>query len=161
MNEPENLGSTIGNAQFPIVDYRLRRGAHISVEDVEQYDFIKIRFPELLNFYRRYDAALMEGAEAYFYLVSQGATFGQRQLSKSEMLVGLTIAHLYRDPENRVRGTGQLSVEQVISRLETLKSAEDIARLVTESKVKADLQPSKIREAALDAIKKLAGLNFL
>ena len=88
MNENENLGSTIANEQFPIVDYRLRRGAHISVEDVELYDFIKMRFPELSNFYRRYDAALQEGAEGYFYLVSQGAMLGQRQLTKSEMLVG-------------------------------------------------------------------------
>jgi chromosome condensin MukBEF MukE localization factor len=55
-----------------------------------------MKFHELSNFYRRYDAALQEGAEGYFYLVSQGAVFGQRQLSKSEMLVGLTIAHLYR-----------------------------------------------------------------
>jgi chromosome condensin MukBEF MukE localization factor len=161
MNENENLGFTIANEQFPSADYKLRRGAHISVEDVELYDFIKMHFPELSNFYRRYEAALMEGAEGYYYLVSQGATFGQRQLSKSEMLVGLTIAHLYRDPENRVRGTGQLSVEQVISRLETLKSEEDIARLVTESKVKADLHPSRVREATLDAVKKLAALNFL
>ena len=161
MNENEKLGTIIANEQFPIADHRLRRGAHIAVEDVELYDFISRHFSELSSLYGRYEAALMEGAEGYFYLVSQGSIFGQRQLSKAEMLIGLTIAHLYRDPEHRVRGTGQLTVEQVISRLETLKSQDDIARIVTESRVKAELHPSRIREATLDAIKKLAGLNFL
>jgi chromosome condensin MukBEF MukE localization factor len=161
MNEHEHLGSIIANEQFPIVDHKLRRGAHISIEDVELYDFIRTHVIELSKFYNRYDARLLEGAEGYYYLISQGAMFGQRQLSKSEMVIGLTIAHLYRDPEHQVKGTGQLTVDQVITRLETLKSKDDIARLVTESKVKSDLHPSKVREAVLDAIKKLAGLNFL
>ena len=129
MNENEKLGTIIANEQFPIADHRLRRGAHIAVEDVELYDFVRRHFPELSSLYHRYEAALKEGAEGYFYLISEGSIFGQRQLSKAEMLIGLTIAHLYRDPENRVRGTGQLTVEQVISRLETLKSQDDIARI--------------------------------
>lgn len=161
MNEHENLGTVVANEHFPIVDYKLRRGVHISMEDVEPHDFIKLHFDELSKLYRRYDADLLEGAEGYFYLVSRGSIFGQRQLSKAEMLVGLSIAHLYRDPEHRIRGTGELAVEQVISRLETLKSQEDIARIMTETKFKADLHPSKMREAVSAAIKTLAALNFL
>jgi chromosome condensin MukBEF MukE localization factor len=161
MNENEQLGNTVANEVFVQADYRLRRGAHISVEDVELYEFISRHFDPLSKLYSRYDASLCLGAEGYYYLVSEGTIFGQRQLSKVEMLVGLTIAHLYRDPENRVRGTGQITVDQVLNRLETLKSREEIARLMTESRVKADLHPGRIREAALDAIKKLAGLNFL
>jgi hypothetical protein len=97
MSEHENLGKIVANERFPIVDYKLRRGVHIAIEDVELYEFIKLYFTELSKFYRRYDADLLEGAEGYFYLVSGGTIFGQRQLSKAEMLVGLSIAHLYRD----------------------------------------------------------------
>src|SRR6266516_4663572 len=125
MSEHENLGKTVANELFPLADYKLRRGVHLSIEDVELYEFVKLNFPVLSDFYRRYEAELMEGAEGYFYLVSQGGMFGQRQLSKGEMLVGLTIAHLFRDPEHRVRGTGELNVDQVISRLEALKAMED------------------------------------
>jgi chromosome condensin MukBEF MukE localization factor len=161
MNEHENLGKIVANERFPIVDYKLRRGVHIAIEDVELYEFIKLYFTELSKLYRRYDADLLEGAEGYFYLVSGGTIFGQRQLSKAEMLVGLSIAHLYRDPEHRIRGTGELTVEQVISRLETLKSQEDIARIMTETKFKTELHPSKMREAVSAAIKTLAALNFI
>jgi chromosome condensin MukBEF MukE localization factor len=161
MTEDEKLIKMIADERFTTVDYKLRRGAHISVEDVDIHDFIKANFEDLSKFYRRYDAALIEGAEGYYYLVSEGSILGQRQLSKAEMLIGLSIAHLYRDPENRVKGTGELTAEQVILRLEALKSKKEIARLVTESKVKSDLHPSKVREATLDAIKKLAALNFL
>ena len=161
MSENEDLGKVVANPMFPIADHKLRRGVHLSMEDVELYDFVKLNYPVLSSLYRRYEAQLMEGAEGYFYLLSEGAMFGQRQLSKGEMLVGLTIAHLFRDPEHRIRGTGELSLDQVISRLEALKATEDIARLITETKVKAELHPSKVREAVLDAIKKLAGLNLL
>jgi chromosome condensin MukBEF MukE localization factor len=161
MSEHETLGNTVGHDLFPTADYKLRRGVHLSSEDVELYDFVKLNFDVLAALYRHYDAELKEGAEGYFYLVSQGTMFGQRQLTKGEMLVGLTISHLFRDPEHRVKGTGELSADQVISRLETLKSMEDIARLMTETRVKTDLHPSKMRDAVLDAIKKLAGLNFL
>jgi len=161
MNEHDDLGKTIAHGLFPATDHKLRRGVHLSSEDVELYDFVKLNFNVLSGLYRRYDAELKEGAEGYFYLVSQGTMFGQRQLTKGEMLVGLTISHLFRDPEHRIKGTGEISADQVISRLETLKSVEDIARLMTETKVRADLHPSRMREAVLDAIKKLAGLNFL
>jgi chromosome partition protein MukE len=161
MNEHENLGKAIANPLFPIADYKLRRGVHLSIEDVELFDFVKLNYPELAPFYRRYEAELVEGAEGYFYLVSQGAMFGQRQFSKVEMLVALTIAHLYRDPELRVRGTGEISADHVIARLEALKTMEDITRIMTETRVKADLHPARMREAVLDAIKKLAALNFL
>ena len=161
MSEHENLGKTVAHDLFPTADYKLRRGVHLSKEDVELFDFVRLNVDELSAFYRRYDAELKEGAEGYFYLVSRGMMFGQRQLTKAEMLVGLTISHLFRDPEHRVKGTGELSVDQVISRLETLKSIEDIARIMTEAKVKTDLHPSKMRDAVLDAIKKLANLNFL
>src|SRR4051812_48557981 len=113
MNEDEKLGKIVANERFPVVDYKLRRGVHIAIEDVELYDFIKLNSPELSKLYRRYDADLLEGAEGYFYLVSRGTIFGQRQLTKAEMLVGLSIAHLYRDPEHRIKGTGELTVEQV------------------------------------------------
>jgi chromosome condensin MukBEF MukE localization factor len=161
LNQDLTLGKAIANALFPIADYKLRRGVHLSIEDVELYDFVKLNFSELAPFYRRYEAELLEGAEGYFYLVSQGAIFGQRQLSKGEMLVALTIAHLFRDPEHRVRGTGEISADHVISHLEALKTMEDIARVMTETRVKADLHPARMREAVLDAIKKLAALNFL
>ncbi len=161
MSEHENLGKAIANPLFPLADYKLRRGVHLSIEDVELFDFVKLNYTELAPFYRRYEAELVEGAEGYFYLVSQGSMFGQRQLSKGEMLVGLTIAHLFRDPEYRVRGTGEISAEHVIARLEALKTMEDIARVMTETRVKADLHPARMREAVLDAIKKLAALNFL
>jgi chromosome condensin MukBEF MukE localization factor len=161
MSDHESLGKAIANALFPIADHKLRRGVHLSIEDVELFDFVKLNLSELAPFYRRYDAELMEGAEGYFYLVSHGAMFGQRQLSKGEMLVALTIAHLYRDPEHRIRGTGEIGVDHVIARLEALKTMEDIARVMTETRVKTDLHPSKMRETVLDAIKKLAALNFL
>jgi chromosome condensin MukBEF MukE localization factor len=161
MSEHENLGRAIANALFPIADYKLRRGVHLSIEDVELFDFVKLNYAELAPFYRRYEAELVEGAEGYFYLVSQGAMFGQRQLSKGEMLVALAMAHLFRDPEYRVRGTGEISADHVIARLEALKTMEDIARVMTETRVKADLHPARMREAVLDAIKKLAALNFL
>lgn len=135
MSEYENLGKAIANPLFPIADYKLRRGVHLSIEDVELFDFVKLNYPELAPFYRRYEAELVEGAEGYFYLVSQGAMFGQRQFSKGEMLVALTIAHLYRDPEYRVRGTGEISADHVTARLEALKTMEDIARIMTESYV--------------------------
>lgn len=161
MSDHENLGKAIANTLFPIADHKLRRGVHLSIEDVELFDFVKLNYSELAPFYRRYDAELLEGAEGYFYLVSQGAMFGQRQLSKGEMLVALTIAHLYRDPEHRIRGTGEISSDHVIARLEALKTMEDIARLMTETRVKTDLHPAKMRETVLDAIKKLAALNFI
>lgn len=161
MSEHENLGKAIANPLFPIADYKLRRGVHLSIEDVQLFDFVKLNYSELAPFYRRYEAELVEGAEGYFYLVSQGAMFGQRQLSKGEMLVALTIAHLFRDPEYRVRGTGEIGADHVIARLEALKTMEDIARVMTETRVKADLHPARMREAVLDAIKKLAALNFL
>jgi len=161
MSEHENLGKVVASERFPVVDYKLRRGVHIAIEDVEPYEFIKLNITELSKLYRRYEADLIEGAEGYFYLVSRGAIFGQRQLTKAEMLVGLSIAHLYRDPEHRIRGTGELTIEQVISRLETLKSQEDIARIMTETKFKVELQPSKMREAVSAAMKTLAALNFI
>jgi chromosome partition protein MukE len=161
MSDHETLGKVVSNELFTEIDFRLRRGVHISIEDVEFYDFIKLNFGELCGFYSRYECDLKEGAEGYFYLVSNGAVFGQRQLTKGEMLIALTIAHLYRDPENRVRGTGELGVEQIISRLEALKSKEDIAWLLAETRLKAELHPSRVREAVCDAVRKLAGLNFL
>lgn len=161
MSDHENLGKAIANELFPIADHKLRRGVHLSMEDVELFDFVKHNLSVLSPFYRRYDAELLEGAEGYFYLVSHGAMFGQRQLSKGEMLVALAIAHLYRDPEHRIRGTGEIGVDHVITRLETLKTMEDIARIMTETRVKTDLHPAKMRETVLDAIKKLAALNFL
>jgi len=161
MSEHEELGAVVAHELFPVADHKLRRGVHLSIEDVELYNFVKLNQPILSSLYRRYDSELMAGAEGYFYLVSGGSMFGQRQLSKGEMLVGLTIAHLFRDPEYRVRGTGELSVDKVISRLEALKATQGIARIMTETKIKTDLHPSKMREAVLDAIKKLAGLNFL
>jgi len=103
----------------------------------------------------------VEGSEGYFYLVSQGAMLGQRQLSKGEMLVALTIAHLFRDPEYRVRGTGEIGADHVVARLEALKTKEDIARVMIETRVKTELHPARMREAVLEAIKKLAALNFL
>ncbi len=161
MNEYENLGKAVANPLFPIADYKLRRGVHLSVEDVELFDFVKLHYTEMAPFYSRYEAELVEGAEGYFHLISHGSMFGQRQLTKGEMLVALTIAHLFRDPEYRVRGTGEISADHVIARLESLKTMEDIARVMTETKVKADLHPARMREAVLDAIKKLAALNFL
>src|SRR5438045_319346 len=101
MSEHDTLGKTIAHPLFPMADYKLRRGVHLSIEDVELFEFVKLNYDQLAPFYRRYEAELMEGAEGYFFLVSQGSMFGQRQLSKAEMLVALAIAHLFRDPEHR------------------------------------------------------------
>jgi chromosome partition protein MukE len=162
MTEEHDLVQAIASKHFPTIDAQLRRGAHISADDVEWHAFTKQHYSVLSKFYLRYQAVLKEGTEGYFYLVSEGAMFGRRQLSKGEMLVGLTIAHLYRDPEHRVRNiTGQVTVEHVLSRLEILKAKEDIARVMCDAKLKLQVHPQKVREAVLDAIKRLASLNFL
>jgi len=103
----KGLTDVISEDIFAEVDCRLRKGEHIGLEDMTAHDFIKEASPFLSQFYRKYSCQLIhdtqEEADFFFlhpYDPGSGVhLLGRKQLSQSEMIVGMTLAYMLMDPE--------------------------------------------------------------
>jgi chromosome partition protein MukE len=113
----QRLEDIVSDALFPEVDLQLRRGRHVTRDDVDAYEFLEETLPFLEDLYARYGCDLVH-ADAYFYLRPTGDRMGRRHLGVGEMVVGQALALLYLDPATtRAAGTTTRSqlIELVIS----------------------------------------------
>src|SRR5262245_10397123 len=71
-----SLEDVVRDDTFPSVDLTLRRGGHISQEDVESFMFVADAQMLLEDFYRRYGCELIRSSDQFFYLVPAGDRLG-------------------------------------------------------------------------------------
>ena len=103
----KGLLDVISDELFPIVDCRLRQGEHISSEDITVFSYIREAYPFLSRFYKKYKCQLIHDTQEesdYFFLspyekATEKALFGRKQLSQSEMVVGMVLSYMLMDPE--------------------------------------------------------------
>jgi chromosome partition protein MukE len=158
----ESLEEVVTDPLFPEVDYRLRTGGHIDMDDIRSYEFVLSAEPYLQLFFEGYQCRLLQGQEGYYYLLSEGDLLGRRHLSVAEMLVGQVLALLRMDP-SYLKTTGRIPVDHVLSHLEMLLGRQRLVELLAPRTRGRDAETDnrKIREAIDKAINGLARLGFL
>lgn len=145
--------------QFVDADVRLRRGGHVTTEDVWLYEFMTKNFDELQHFYSAYGSTLMQHEDSFFFLLPQrDGVLRTKELSKGTMLVGQAIARLTRDPET-TKSAGLLSQEMVLQVLESLP-VDTLRKTFVPKRREATLHQG-IREAVGQALRQLAALDFI
>ncbi len=163
MSEPFiSLEAAIRDPRFAEVDVALRSGVHVDREDLGPYTFLEAAREVLEDFYAAYDCRLAQGAEGYFYLVSEGLALGQRRLSLAEMLVGQVLALMWMDPAY-LRTARKVTQAQVLQQLELLLPHKELFGLLAPRSRGRDQETDarKIRETVSKALRELARLGFV
>jgi chromosome condensin MukBEF MukE localization factor len=145
--------------QFVDADVRLRRGGHVTTEDVWLYEFLTRNFGELQQYYAAYGSTLIQHEDSFFFLQPhRDGVLRTRELSKGTMLVGQAVALLTRDPET-TKSAGLLSQEMVLQVLESLP-VDTLRKTFVPKRREATLHQG-IRDAVAQALRQLSDLDFI
>ena len=157
-----SLEDVVRDDTFPSVDLTLRRGGHISQEDVESFMFVADAQMLLEDFYRRYGCELIRSPDQFFYLVPTGDRLGRRHLSAGEMLIGQALALAYLDPAMLEQG-GMIDRTQLVSRLSGLVGDVRLVRALNyRRRPSAERVAQEVVRNEVDkALRSLATLGFV
>lgn len=145
--------------QFAEIDTALRRGRHISRNDIGTYEFITQNFDDFESFYSAYGVRLIQHPDGFFFLLAKGSLMPTRILPRSAMHLGMFIAFKRRDPD-LTRSDGRMSIAGLIQDLETSVPADTLAQVYA-PKQKASLEGERIHTEVMRALKVLAELDFI
>lgn len=145
--------------QFAEVDTALRRGKHISRNDIGTYEFVTQNFDDFESFYAAYGARLIQHPDGFFFLLARGALIPTRLLPQSAMHLGMFIAFKRRDPD-LTRSDGRMSIAGLLQDLETSVPADTLTQVYA-PKQKASLEGERIHAEVMKALKLLAELDFV
>jgi len=147
---------------FPDVDLALRRGRHVTADDLAHYTFLSDARGHLEELYRRYGCELMHKSDGFFYLLPTGEKLGKRHLRPVEMLVGQALALLYLDPRT-VEAGGTIVRDDVLGQLASVLGSDDLVRALYPGKKRVDERVAQegVRAKVNDAIRKLGTLGFV
>jgi chromosome partition protein MukE len=161
-----NLEEVIDDRMFPRADLDLRRGRHIGSDyDPSLFDFLTSSRNFLEGFYARFNAALLQGQEGYFYLLPDRLAvpppLGLRRLSVIEMLSGQTLALMRLDP--KWLATNQRIPERAVFEfMEQILGEGRLLRLAQRRRGKDTGQDArKLRLAFSSALHALGQLGFI
>lgn len=156
------LEEVILDALFPDVDLALRRGRHVTADELAFYTFLSDAREHLETFYRRYGCELMHKSDGFFYLLPSGDKLGKRHLRPVEMLVGQALALLYLDPRT-VEAGGTIVRDDVLGQLASVLGSDDLVRALYPGKKRVDERVAQegVRSKVSDAIRKLGALGFV
>jgi chromosome partition protein MukE len=157
-----SLEDVVRDETFPAVDLALRRGTHVSQEDVEQFAFIADAQALLEEFYRRYGCELVRSPDQFFYLVPFGGRLGRRHLTAGQMIVGQALALAYLDPAMLEQG-GVVDRTQVIARVVALVGEARLVRSLNfRRRPSAEhVAQETVRAEMGKALRSLATLGFI
>jgi chromosome partition protein MukE len=157
-----SLEDVVRDETFPAVDLALRRGTHISQEDVERFPFIADAQALLEEFYRRYGCELVRSPDQFFYLVPTGDRLGRRHLTAGQMIVGQALALAYLDPAMLEQG-GLVDRAQIIARVVGLVGEARLVRALNfRRRPSAEHIAQETVRAEMDkALRSLATLGFI
>lgn len=145
--------------KFAEIDTALRRGRHISRNDIGTYEFITQNFDDFESFYSAYGVRLIQHPDGFFFLLARDGMMPTRVLSRSAMHLGMFIAFKRRDPD-LTRSEGRMSIAALIQDLGTSVPAETLAQVYA-PKQKASLEGERIHTEVMRALKVLAELGFI
>ncbi len=156
------LEEVILDPLFPDVDLALRRGRHVTADELAFYTFLSDAREHLATFYRRYGCELMHKSDGFFYLLPSGDKLGKRHLRPVEMLVGQALALLYLDPRT-VEAGGTIVRDDVLGQLASVLGSDDLVRALYPGKKRVDERVAQegVRSKVSDAIRKLGALGFV
>jgi chromosome partition protein MukE len=120
------LQNAIQDPLFARVDVALRRGRHISAdEDVDEHLFLERFQKPLVAYYDTYDAELYQDPDGFWVLIPRSSSpLRTRDLSRTEMVLGLALAHLRLDPAI-LRAEMTVTREQLYAHIEALFGGEE------------------------------------
>jgi chromosome condensin MukBEF MukE localization factor len=145
--------------QFVQADLILRRGGHITTEDVWLYEFLAHNFDELKVLYAAYGCLLMQHEDSFFFLIPEkDGLLRTKELSKATMHVGQVIAFLTRDPEI-TRTAGTIGVEAVLHSL-AAQPVDVLRKTYAPTRGEATIDEG-IRQGVQRALRTLATLGFI
>ena len=144
---------------FVQADVILRRGGHVSSDDVYLYETLARNFDNAKRLYEAYGCNLVQHEDGFFFLVmDKDSALRTKALSKSCMHLGMVIAILTRDPEI-TRSSGTISEETVLQYLAALP--RDVLQKTYAPKRREATLDQGIRKAVRDALKQLGELGFI
>jgi chromosome partition protein MukE len=146
-------------AKFAEIDIDLRRGRHISRNEISRFEFITQNFEAYESFYAAYGARLIQHPDGFFFLVAKGSLMPTRVLPRSVMHLGIFIAFKRRDPD-LTRTNGTMSIAGLIQDLETSVPPETLVKVFA-PKQKASLEGERVHTEIMRALKMLADLDFI
>jgi len=165
MNDAPTIADLLRDQEFPEVDVALRRGCHIDEDtDRDQHLFIEQYQVALQAFYRAYDADLIRDPDGFWALIPLSTSpFRIRHLHRTEMVVGLALAHLRMDPAI-LASQMTVSEEQLLINIDALFGGQE--RLQTllgrgRGTRRAIHGQQKIRKIVRKAVSSLSRLGFL
>jgi len=157
------LEEAVSAPHFPEADLLLRRGRHVHQDDGELYAFLRDAQDFLEPLYRRFGCELVHVSDGYFYLMPVSDQLPKRLLGPGEMLVGQTLALLYRDPET-LRTAGVVPRVRLLERLRQLVGETELIHLLSPRKRRFDsarAAEQMVRDRVADAVNTLNRLGFL
>lgn len=155
-----SLEDVVLDEHFPDVDLELRRGRHIGREDIDWFGFLVDAQYHLETFYRRFACELVQGGDAYFYLLPSGARLGRRHLSTAEMLVGQALALMRLDPAT-AESVGLVEVGQLTELLTNIVGKERLLKALNSRRGQVHDERVAEREVRGEIQKALRGLDRL
>lgn len=161
-----SLEEVITDPIFARADLALRRGRHVGPDyDAGLFDFLTSARNFLDDFYGRYNTALLQGGEGYYYLLPDRLAvpppLGLRRLTPMDMLTGQTLA-LMRLDHKWLETNYRIPELTVFELMEQLLGDERLLSLISRRRGKdASQDARKLRELFVSALHTLETLGFI
>lgn len=161
--EVNSVVDMLEDKRFPQIDVALRKGIHITDDDIENYEFLVETREYAAQFYGKYGAELIYDPEGYIFLSPKDGVFRQGRLRAGEMILGQLLVLFLSDPKS-LRDGGRIKFGDILIRLTHLLPNDQLALLFyaqKRRKSRTDIDEKKLKENVEKSLRLLGSLGFV